>query len=171
MGKKSTKENKNIYQILREEQELTREKASDLMTGMSAARIEKIEYGTQEPTPYDIVEMADAYKRPDLCNHYCTHNCQIGKRYVPEISMSDFSQIVLETLASLDDISPLTGKLIQIARNGKVDDDEIKDFALISQKLNKISTAIQTLNLWVDKTAIENNINVQLLNQEKSRIQ
>lgn len=169
MGKKSTKDNKNIYQLCREEQDLTREKASEMMTGVSAARIEKIEYETQEPTPYDVVQMADAYKKPELCNYYCSHKCEIGNRYVPEITVSDFSHIVLETLASLGEITPLTSRLIQIARDGKVNDDEIKDFVLISKKLNEISAAIQTLNLWIDKTASENNINVELLQLEKTR--
>ena len=53
MGKQSTRENKTIYQLCREEKELTREKASELMAGVSSSRIEKIEYETQEPTPYD----------------------------------------------------------------------------------------------------------------------
>ena len=54
MGKQSTRENKTIYQQYREEQGLTREKASQEMTGVSASRIEKIEYELQEPTPFDI---------------------------------------------------------------------------------------------------------------------
>ena len=41
MGRQSTRANKNIYQICREECELTREKASEMMTGVSASRIEK----------------------------------------------------------------------------------------------------------------------------------
>ena len=53
MGKQFTRENKNIYQLCREAQGLTREKASELMDGVSASRIEKIEYGTQNPTPCD----------------------------------------------------------------------------------------------------------------------
>ena len=59
MGKQSTSENKTIYQLCREEQGLTREKASEKMEGVSASRIEKIEYELQEPTPYDIIQMAD----------------------------------------------------------------------------------------------------------------
>ena len=41
MGRKSIKENKNIYQQYREDAELTREKASEAMEIVSAARIEK----------------------------------------------------------------------------------------------------------------------------------
>lgn len=79
MGRQSTRANKNIYQICREECELTRERASEMMTGVSASQIEKIEYNLQDPTPYDIVQMADCYKRPDECydnfikNTFCRH--------------------------------------------------------------------------------------------------
>lgn len=170
MGKQSTRENKTIYQLCREEQGLTREKASEFMTGVSASRIEKIEYELQEPTPYDVVQMADCYKRPDLCNYYCSHHCCIGDRYVPEIEVSELSNIILETIASLNEINPLTGRLVQIARDGKITDDEIKDFAMISKKLDKVSLAIDSLNLWVDKTASENNINMDLLTAEKEKL-
>ncbi len=139
------------------------------MVGISASRIEKIEYELQEPTLYDIVQMADCCKRPDLCNYYCSHRCAIGDRYVPEVEVSELSNIILETIASLNEINPLTRRLIQIARDGKIPDDEIKDFAFISKKLDEVSLAIDSLNLWVDKTASENNINISLLNAEKKR--
>lgn len=159
-----------MYQLCREKLELTRDQASELMDGISAARIQKIEYESQQPTPYDVVQMADAYKRPDLCNYYCSHQCEIGDRYVPEIEVSELSNIILETIASLDDIHPLTGRLIQIARDGKITDDEIPDFAYISQKLDEVSLAIDALNLWVDKTASEHNLNRELLEKEKEKL-
>lgn len=170
MGKQSTRENKNIYQLCRESQGLTRDKASELMDGVSASRIEKIEYGTQSPTPYDVIQMADCYKRPDLCNYFCSHQCLIGDRYVPEIAMGELSSIILETVASLNEIDPLTSRLIQIARDGKISDDEIKDFAFISKKLDNISLAINALNLWIDKTAAENGLNIELLKEEKGKL-
>lgn len=170
MGRLSTKKDKNIYQICREEAGLTREKASERMDGISASRIEKIEYETQQPTPFDVVQMADCYKRPDLCNYYCSHRCEIGDRYVPEIEVSELSNIILETIASLNEINPLTNRLIQIARDGKITDDELHDFALISTKLDEISLAIDSLNLWVEKTAGDNNLNLNLLNAEKEKL-
>lgn len=68
-------------------------------------------------------------------------------------------------------ICPLTGRLIQISRDGKITDDEIHDFALISKKLDEISLAIDSLNLWVDKTASDHKINIDLLNEEKKKLQ
>lgn len=77
MGKQSTRKSKTIYQICREEAGLTRSEACDKMDAVSDSRLEKFEYELQDPTPYDIVQMADAYKRPDLCNYYCSHKCEI----------------------------------------------------------------------------------------------
>ena len=159
MGKQSTRENKTIYQLCREAAGLTRAEASDKMKAVSDSKIEKFEYETQEPTPYDIIQMADAYKRPDLCNYYCSHKCEIGHRYVPEVEVTDLSNIILETIAGLNEINPLTGRLIQIARDGK-----------ISKKLDAISLAIDSLNLWVDKTASEQGLNLELLNAEKEKL-
>ena len=170
MGKQSTRENKTIYQICREEAGLTRSEASEKMTAVSDSKIEKFEYEMQDPTPYDIIQMADAYKRPDLCNYFCSHKSEIGHRYVPEVEVSDLSDIILETIASLNEINPLTTRLIQIARDGKISDDEMKDFAFISKKLDEISLAVDSLNLWVDKTANEQGLNIDLLNAEKEKL-
>ena len=58
MGKQSTRENKTIYQLYREAAGLTRAEASEKMDAVSDSKIEKFEYETQEPTPYDILQMA-----------------------------------------------------------------------------------------------------------------
>ena len=58
MGKKSTKENKNIYQLNRERLELTREKASELLESVTSDRIEKIESGKSLPHPDEVLAMA-----------------------------------------------------------------------------------------------------------------
>jgi len=84
--------------------------------------------------------------------------------------VSDLSDIILETIASLNEINPLTTRLIQIARDGKISDDEMKDFAFISKKLDEISLAVDSLNLWVDKTANEQGLNIDLLNAEKEKL-
>lgn len=86
------------------------------------------------------------------------------------MKVTDLSNIILETIASLNEINPLTGRLIQIARDGKISDNEMKDFAYISKKLNEISLAIDSLNLWVDKTASEQKLNLELLNREKDKL-
>ena len=64
MGKKSTKEDKSIYQICREEAGLTRAEASEAMSFVSESRIEKFESGKSPVQPEEVLAMAKAYKKP-----------------------------------------------------------------------------------------------------------
>ena len=163
MGKKSVRKDKNIYQICREEMELTREKASELLETISADRIEKIESGKSLPHPDEVVRMSDCYKTPNLCNQFCAKECPIGQEYVPEITMKDLSQITLEMLASLNSVEKKKDRLIEIVADGKIDEDEYKDFVTIQDELEKISLAVETLQLWVEKTIDENGIDPEKL--------
>ena len=72
MGRASTKENKNIYQITREALELSREKASELLETIPPERIEKIENEKSMPHPDEVLTMSKGYKKPSLCYHYCS---------------------------------------------------------------------------------------------------
>ena len=105
MGRKSTKENKNIYQTSREAVELTREAAAEQLQFISSDRIEKIENEKSMPHPDEVLLMSKKYKKPSLCNYYCSNQCPIGKEYVPEVEIKELSSIVLEMLASLNSMN------------------------------------------------------------------
>ena len=128
MARKSTKENKNLYQRTRESLGLTREEASDLLVTMSPERIEKIESERSMPHPDEVLLMSDKYKQPTLCNYYCANQCPIGAQYVPEVKVKDLAQIVLETIASLNTIQKQKDRLIEITVDGKITGDELADF-------------------------------------------
>jgi len=148
MARKSTKENKTIYQRTRESLDLTREEASDLLVTMSPERIEKIESERSMPHPDEVLLMSDQYKQPGLCNYYCANQCPIGKQYVPEIKVKDLSQIVLETIASLNAMQKKKERLIEITVDGHISGDELADFVYIQEELEKISVAVEPLLLW-----------------------
>lgn len=106
MGRKSTRENKTIYQQLREEDNLPREKASELLAFISEDRLERIENEKVQPAPEDVIRMSQVYNAPELCNYYCSHECPIGMKYVPSIEMTELPAIILETVASLNAVYP-----------------------------------------------------------------
>ena len=81
MGKKSVKDNKNIWQQSRENKNLSREAASELLEFVSADRIEKIESGKSAPHPDEVLLMEKGYGNAELANYYCTHECPIGMKY------------------------------------------------------------------------------------------
>ncbi len=152
MGKRSVKENKNIYQLSREDRGLTREKASQLMEFVSPERIEKIESEKSAPHPDEVLAMSKCYKMPTLCNYFCTHECVIGEKYVDEVNFKELSQITLETLASLNQLDRAKNRFIEITVDGKVTEDEMPDFLKIQEELNRISASFDSLKLWVDHT-------------------
>ena len=170
MGKKSTKENKNIYQICREELNLTRDEASELLESITATRIEKIESEKSLPHPDEVLAMSDAYKNPSLCNFYCSHECPIGKQYVPEIKIKDLSQIILEMIASLNSIDKKKERLIEITADGVIDDSELNDFVYIQNELEKISITVETLQLWMEKMIDNGDIDIQKLKEIQDKV-
>ena len=169
MGRVSVKENKNIYQLRREELGLSREKASELLETMPAERIEKIESEKSLPHPDEVLLMSEAYKMPNLCNYYCANECPIGKQYVPEIKIKDLSQIVLEMLASLNSMHKKQERLIEITADGKIEGDEIKDFIHIQEELEKISITVETLQLWSEQMLANDVIDIDAYNAYKKK--
>ena len=151
MGRASTKENKNKYQLAREELGLSREKASDLLEVIPPERIEKIENERSLPHPDEVLVMSQKYKKPSLCNYYCSNECPIGKEYVPEVQVKELSSIVIEMLASLNSVNKTKDRLIEIAADGVISDDEIDDFIHIQEELERISITVETLQLWAEK--------------------
>lgn len=151
MARVSTKENKNIYHQIRESLRLTREAAGELLETITPERIEKIENERSLPHPDEVLLMAEKYKQPSLCNYYCANQCPIGQQYVPEVKIKDLSQIVLEMLASLNSISKKKERLIEITVDGKISGDELEDFIYIQEELERISIAVETLQLWSER--------------------
>ncbi len=151
MGKKSVRSDKTPYQLAREEAGLTRAAADELMDFVSDSRIEKIENGKSAALPEDALAMASAYGRPELVNYYCSHECPIGRKYVPEVSVKELPQIVLEILDATGRIREEQESLIRIAADGDISDEEMQDFLRIRKKLTDLSESVSELQLWIDR--------------------
>ena len=169
MARVSTKENKNIYHRTRESLQLTREAASELLESITPERIEKIENERSLPHPDEVLVMSEKYKQPSLCNFYCANQCPIGQQYVPEVKIKDLSQIVLEMLASLNAMSKQKERLIEITVDGKITGDELKDFIYIQEELERISIAVETLQLWSERMLATGAIDEEQYNAHKSK--
>ncbi len=165
MGKKSIKTNKNIYFETRENAGLTRAQASELIGTISESRLEKMETGKTAIYPEDVLDMAAAYKKPELCNYYCTHECRIGQDSVPEVRMSSLSEIVLGMLSALNSLDRQKDRLIDITADGEVSDDELPDFVNIQKQLEQIDLTVEALKLWVANTIAEGKIDREKLDE------
>lgn len=149
MGRKSTREDKNIYFLSREAADMTRAEAAEALY-ISEDRIEKIEYEKSAPHPDEVLAMAGCYKNAALCNYYCSHECPIGQEYVPEIKIKDLSQITLEMLSNLNALSKEKDRLVEITVDGSISEDEMPDFKRIQNRLEEMSLVVDALKLWFD---------------------
>ena len=155
MARTSTREDKSIYQLAREKAEMTRAEASEAIQFISESSIEKIESRKTVAKPGDVMAMARAYKCPDLCNQYCSMECEIGKVTVPTIKAKSLSEISLSVLSTLNSLEKEKERLIEITEDGVISDDEIEDFTRIQEQLKKISITADTLMMWVQRAIAE----------------
>ena len=130
---------------------------------ISADRIAKIESGKVQVQPDEVKKMSEVYGQPALCNHFCTNECEIGKKYVPEVKLdTSLSQIVLEILSSLNSLQKSKERLIEISVDGVIADSEVPDFIAIQKELDNISVTVNALKLWAEKKLSEGKINREL---------
>ena len=155
MGRRSVKENKTIYQQIREELNLTREKAADLIPGFSPERLEKIENGRTQIQPEDVMLLAEYYKAPILCNHYCANECPSGQVHALRPEPKELAQIAIETLNALNRMNQSKDRLLEIVEDGRVRPDEYADFAEIKATLDRIALSVANLQLWVNEQIAE----------------
>lgn len=159
----------SIYKQIRKAHDMTRDDvcdaAVDLNTPLQPERLERIENGKLEIHPEEVMLLSEIYGEPTLCNHYCSKECPIGQKYVPEIKVKDLTQIVLEMLSSLNSMKKSQERLIEITADGIIDDEEIKDFVFIQKELERISITVETLQLWVEQMIAEDKIDKEKYNK------
>lgn len=158
-----------VYKSIRKSHNLTRDEVCDKAlssgTPLQPERLERIENGKFPVTPHEVLLLSELYGEPTLCNHYCSKECPIGEKYVPEIKVKHLSQIVLEMLSSLNSMKKNQERLIEITADGVIGDDEIRDFVCIQKELEKISINVETLQLWVEEMLSSGKINIEKYNQ------
>lgn len=63
----------------------SREGAAD-ETGIDRSRMARVELGSANPTPEEVLLLADTYDAPQLLNYYCSMCCPIGRQNVKPCS-------------------------------------------------------------------------------------
>ena len=150
MGRRSTKEDKNIYQQSRENKGLSRDAAEEVLQFVSADRIEKIESGKSAPHPDEVLAMEQGYQNPELSNYYCTHECPIGMKYVQKAELKELPQLTVELLSALHAMDEERDRLIDISVDGRVNSFERKQFDVILQKLTVLDRTIRGMRIWIE---------------------
>lgn len=125
----------------------SREGAADRL-GMSVSSVADAELGLTKCMPVDkAVLMADLYNAPYLLNHYCLHECPIGCRQSLSDEVLGIDRVTVKLLKSLkvDDLNGIKGKLIDIAADGVISEEEKPEMQDILKYLDELSKTISEL--------------------------
>ncbi len=158
MGKRSTKQNKNVWQLSREAKGLTREAAAEALVFLSPERIEKIESGRAVPHADEALAMEQGYGNPELSNWFCTHECPIGLKYEQEVKLKSLAQVTVELLSALNAMEQEKRSLIDISVDGRVDAPERPDFDRVMERLGTLDRAIRSMQLWLEHAKLSGKI-------------
>lgn len=154
MGRKSTKENRNIYQQSREAAGLSRAEAQQV-TYLSPSRIADIE-NDKLPHADEVVAMANGYKDPFLCNHYCSTECAIGcNRIAVQEKNKSLSRISIEMFNALNYIEEEKNRFMEIVEDEKISLHEMDDFQIIQERFKKMEAVINSFQLWVKQYELD----------------
>lgn len=130
----------------------SREGAAERL-GMSVSSVADAELGLSKCMPVDkAVLMADLYKAPHLLNYYCLHECPIGCRHSISDEVVDIDRVTLKILKNLkvDKLSDLKDKLVDIAADGIISDEEKPDLREILKYLEELSKTVSELKIIGD---------------------
>lgn len=128
----------------------SREGASE-ETGIDRKRMQRIEIGTLNPYPEEVLLMAEAYHAPELLNYHCSQCCPIGQRTVPRAEASELDRITVKFLSALEQIRDSDKELLQIAQDGTLTADEVPQMEHLLIGIQRIATVALEIQIYLDK--------------------
>jgi len=93
------------------------------------------------------LKMAEVYGQPELTAKYCSEYCPIGQKYAYPVERNSLAGAVLGLIKEFNDVKMLWDRLIELASDGVISEDEIPGFERILSELMDLEQKIETLKL------------------------
>lgn len=155
MGRDATKAMGNVWYEARKEAAIyndrlaSREGAAEML-GMSVSAVADAELGLNKCMPADkAVLMADLYRKPQLLNYYCKHECPIGCRHALAEEVRSLAQVTVEIIRGLrvQDVGEIKDMLLDIAADGVITEDEKPQLEKVVSYLEEVAKDINELKI------------------------
>lgn len=133
----------------------SREGAAELL-GLSVSSLANYELGITKVVPVDsVVMMADLYGAPALKAHYCKQVCPIGaeKPICTEAGSIESIAVRMACLSRSGQLDQITARLLEIARDGHVSEDERQAMEGMAQELAELEHLIQEMRMKAGERA------------------
>lgn len=159
MGRGATKAAGNVWYEARIEAAkwndklLSRAGAAEALN-MSEDAVKDAELGLNKCMPVDkAVLMADLYNKPELRNYYCLHECPIGRTLAISDAAPGLERVTLKLFKSLrvEELENIKDRLLDIAEDGQITDDEKPDLEEILAYLDRLSKTVSELRIIGEK--------------------
>lgn len=156
MAKKATKAAENIFYKARiaaaacNDSLNSREGASEIL-GIDRTRLARIELGSLNPYPEEVLLMSDAYNAPELNNYFCTKICPLGYQTIPEAELLHLDRLTIKILSALKNTETIKQELIDVVQDGIITEDEKPKIEQILEALEAISKTAFDMKLWIEK--------------------
>lgn len=162
MARGATKASDNVWYKARMEAAkvdkklLSRSGAAEAVN-MSEDAIKNTELGLEKCMPVEkAVLLSELYNAPQLLNHYCLHECPIGKNQPisDELLTIDRVTVKLLKLLKVDKLLEVREKLLDIAEDGVITADDKPELELIMEYLDtlvKTASELRTICRKVTK--------------------
>lgn len=130
----------------------SREKAASIL-GISPMSLNNYETGITVPPPKVVAKMAEIYSAPELKHFFCRNICEMRALFVPDININsvDVERLTLRLLKSLKIVPSMRERLIDIAEDGIINEEERELFREILNELSTIVKHASELQVWAEK--------------------
>ena len=128
----------------------SREGAAEQL-GIDRTRLARIELGSLNPYPEEVLLMSDAYNTPELNNYFCSRMCPLGQQTVPAAELLHLDRITIRILTALGNTEFIQRTILEIVKDGVISEDEQPQVQQILKALENISKAATEMKLWVEK--------------------
>ncbi|WP_084665647.1 helix-turn-helix domain-containing protein [Thermanaeromonas toyohensis] len=112
------------------------------------------ESGQSVVPPEIVLKMAEVYNRPDLPANYCAKMCPIGQLIAHHFEKTNVATMVLGLLKELEDVEKVKSRLISIAADGQVDENERPEFQQIVKEVVELEREIGELKQFAARIGI-----------------
>ena len=138
----------NIYKTARDVAGLTQERAAAALH-LSVRSLAAYETGERIPHDDIVVRMVDVYNFQQLAIQHMRANSELARRIIPEVQQRS----VIETAVSVYNLMRKfadrhsADRLLEIAEDGRIDEEEMPDFIAIADQLRKLSACVMEFDM------------------------
>ena len=169
MGRGATKAQGNVwYQARmtaakRNERLLSRFGAAEAM-GVSEDTVKSAELGLYKSMPVECAAlMANCYNAPELEYYFCLNECPIGQRRPISSEVVGIDRATVKLLKALKpaELSEMKEKLIDIAEDGTISDDELPALENVIGYFDELARTVSELRIIGEKALRGGRFNAQ----------